>query len=481
MKTERLGKLLRRQVLDEDQTKSVRQSSLVVLEEVGILIEHPRALTLLAEAGATVDPNSHHVKIPASLVEKSLRTVPSEFRLTGQDPSKDMVLSDQSPPLGRPVMSLDWIVDYGVKRRREVTRKDLDLWVRLVDALPNLALVTGIYPWDVQLETRDVWAAEAMLRLSSKPILMAPYSGRTVEWVARMLSVLPDQRAPKAVIFSSCNSPLIYSKSQMDGLLAAADHDLPVMVNSSAVTGVTAPITRAGTLTIMNAEILAGIVVAQLAKPGTKVIYAGHPVVLDMHTSIASMGNTDVGLLAAALVDLGRSYGIPTASNGLTTDSHACDEQAALEKLITGYLAVLSGAALNGGAGSLAAVGTASLEQLIIDDDIYERILRTCEGIDVNPDTLGLEVIAAVGPSRQFLAEPHTLKYLRQEFFPSKLATRLNPEAWMEAGAKDSAELAAGRVKAILSGAPELRLESHVVAELSHIVALAEKQICNPS
>jgi trimethylamine:corrinoid methyltransferase-like protein len=481
MKTERLGKLLRRQVLDEDQTKSVRQSSLVVLEEVGILIEHPRALALLAEAGATVDPNSHHVKIPASLVEKTLRTVPSEFLLTGQHPSKDMVLGIQSLPLGRPVMSLDWIVDYGVKRRREVTRKDLDHWVRVVDALPNLALVTGIYPWDVQLETRDVWAAEAMLRLSSKPILMAPYSGRTVEWVARMLSVLPDQRAPKAVIFSSCNSPLIYSKSQMDGLLAAADHDLPVMVNSSAVTGVTAPITRAGTLTIMNAEILAGIVLAQLAKPGTKVIYAGHPVILDMHTSIASMGNTDVGLLAAALVDLGRSYGIPTASNGLTTDSHACDEQAALEKLITGYLAVLSGAALNGGAGSLAAVGTASLEQLIIDDDIYERILRTCEGIDVNPDTLGLEVIAAVGPSRGFLAEPHTLKYLRQEFFPSKLATRLNPEAWMEAGAKDSAEVAAGRVKAILRGAPEQRLESHVVAELSHIVAMAEKQTGNPS
>lgn len=477
----RHGKLLRRQVLSEDEINSVRQSSLAVLEEVGILIEHPRALTLLAEAGAAVNPNSQRAKIPASLVEKSLRTIPSEFLLTGQHPSKDMVLSDQSPPRGRPVISLDWIVDYGMKRRREVTRKDLEAWVRVVDALPNLALATGIYPWDVPLETRDVWAAEAMLRLSTKPILLAPYSGRTVEWVARMLSALPDQRAPKAVFFSSCNSPLMYSHSQMDGLLAAAQHDLPVMVNSSAVTGVTAPITRAGTLVIMNAEILAGIVVAQLAKPGTKVIYAGHPVVLDMHTSIASMGNTDVGLLAAALVDLGRSYGIPTASNGLTTDSHTCDEQAALEKLITGYLAVLSGAALNGGAGSLAAVGTASLEQLVIDDDIYGRILRMVEGIDVNPDTLGLEVIAAVGPNRQFLAEAHTLKYLRREFRPSKLATRLNPEAWMEAGAKDSAELAAEGVKVILRGAPEPRLEPRVMSELSRIVAMAEEQKDNPA
>ncbi len=472
----RHNRLLRRQVLTEEDVDSIRQGSLRVLEEVGILIEHPRALTLLAEAGATVASGTHHAKIPASLVEKTLRTVPSEFLVTGQHPSRDMVLSPTSPPRGRPVMSLDWIADHDVKRRREVLRKDLEAWVRVVEALPNLSLVTGLYPWDVPLEVRDVWAAEAMLRLATKPILMAPFSGRTIQWVVRMLEALPDQRAPKAIVMSSCNSPLIYSQGQMDVVLAAADYGWPIIVNSSAVTGATAPITLAGTLVIMNAEILAGIVVAQLARPGTKIIYAGHPVVLDMTTSIASMGYTEIGLLAAALVDLGRSYGIPTASNGLTTDSHICDAQSAVEKLITGYSAVLSGAVLNGGAGSLATVGTASLEQLVIDDDIYERIFRMCEGIDVNADTLGLEVIAAVGPNHHYLAEPHTLKYMRREFRFSRLATRLNPEAWMEAGAKSSAELAAERVKTILKSPPEPRLEPQVLAGLARIVALAEKE-----
>jgi trimethylamine--corrinoid protein Co-methyltransferase len=472
----RHDKLLRRQVLTEAEVNSVRQSSLKVLEEVGILIEHPRALSLLAEAGAAVDFDSHRVKIPAALVEKSARTVPSEFVVTGQHPSKDIVVGHESPPRGRPVISLDWIVDYGKKRRREVMRADLEAWVRVVEALPNLSLVTGLYPWDVPIATRDLRAAEAMLRLSTKPILMAPYSGRSVEWLTRMLEVIPDQRTPKAIIFSSCNSPLIYSESQLDGLLAAAEHDLPVMVNSSAVTGATAPITLAGTLVIMNAEILAGIVVAQLAKPGAKIIYVGHPVVLDMRTSIASMGYTEIGLLAAAMVDLGRSYGFPTASNGLTTDSHVPDQQAATEKLITGYLAVLSGAALNGGAGSLAAVGTASLEQLVIDDDIYERILRMCEGIRVDRDTLGLEVITSVGPQGHFLVEPHTLKYLRQEFRHSALATRLNPEAWVEAGGKDISERAAESVQAILKDRPERLLEGRVLSELNHLVEMAETE-----
>jgi len=175
-------------------------------------------------------------------------------------------------------------------------------------------------------------------------------------------------------------------------------------------------------------------------------------------------------------VDLGRSYGIPTASNGLTTDSHACDEQAAVEKMITGYSAVLSGAVLNGGAGSLATVGTASLEQLVIDDDIYERILRMCRGIDCNPETLAFDVIEAVGPNRHYLAEPHTLEYLRREFSFSKLATRLNSEAWIESGAKDCVELAADRVDSILSSPAEPRLDPPVLHELRRLVATAEQE-----
>jgi len=120
-------------------------------------------------------------------------------------------------------------------------------------------------------------------------------------------------------------------------------------------------------------------------------------------------------------------------------------------------------------------VGTASLEQLVIDDDIYERMLRVCEGFEVSTDTLGLEVLASVGPNRQFLAEPHRLKYLRREFHPAKLATRLNPEAWVEAGAEDSAELASMRVKEILAGLHEPHLETRVATELAYIAALAEK------
>ena len=461
--------------LTDEEIASVHQGSLTTLQEVGILIHHNKALSLLAEAGAAVDPVSHRVRIPAGLVERALQTVPPKFLVTGQDPSNDVVLGYDCPARARPVISLDWIVDHRGKERRQVTVVDLEAWVRVVDALPNLCMVSGLYPWDVPLETRDVRAAEAMLRLSSKPILMAPYSGPSVKWIAQMLSAIGHRGGPRVVAFCSCNSPLIYSESQMEVLLEAVEQDFPVLLNSSPVTGATAPVTLAGTLVVMNAEILAALTVSQLARPGAKLLYAGFPFVLDMLTSVASNGYTECGLLAAAIVEIGRSYHLPTASNGLTTDSHVCDEQAAVEKLLSGYAAVLSGASLSGGAGSLAAVGTASLEQLVIDDDIYERIFRFQEGINFNDDTLALEVIAAVGPQHHFLEQPHTLKYLRREFRHSKLASRLTPGAWVEQGGRDALEMAADRVKAILKRSPESRLAPQILGELSRIVARAER------
>ena len=463
-------------VLHDEQIAAIHAASLRTLEQVGILIEHDRARALLAAAGATVAADSHLVKIPAALVATALATAPARFSMAGGNPSRDFLLGEHTTPRARPVMSLDWILDYGSKQRREVHAGDVERWVQVTDALPNLSMVTGLYPWDAPPVGRDLRAARTMLAFSDKPMLIAPFSGWSVRHMARMLAAVPGARSPRAIVFSSCNSPLIYSESQMDVLLAAVELGLPVMVNSSAVTGASAPVTLAGSLVVMNAEILAGIVVAQLARPGAATIYVGHPIVFDMKTSIASAGHTEGGLLAAAMVDLGRSYHLPTTSNGLTTDAHVCDEQAAVDKLITGYQALLSGAVLNGGAGSLGSLSTVSLEQLVIDDDIYGRLFRIREGIRFDEDTLAAGVIAAVGPNHHYLEEPHTLRHMRREIRYAGLAGRLSPEAWAEHGEMDAVDAAARRVRAILQNAPGPRLEPAVLAELDNIVAAAERE-----
>lgn len=471
----RAGRQTVQPVLAEEEIAAVHAASLKILDGTGILMEHERARSLLAAAGAVAAPGSHLVKVPPALVERCLETAPPEFTAAGGDAAHDVAIGRDTPPRGRPVMSLDWILDYGTAARRQAVSGDVDSWVRVDGALPNMALVTGLYPWDAPPESRDLRAARAMLLHAAKPLLIAPFSGWSVRWIARMLAAA-GRRAGGAIVFSSCNSPLIYSEGQMDALLAAVDAGLPVMVNSSAVTGASAPVTLAGTLAVMHAEILAGIVVSQLARPGASVIYAGHPIVFDMRTSIAACGYSEGGLLAAALVDLGRSCRLPAASNGLTTDSHACDEQAAVEKMLTGQPALLAGAALNGGAGSLGSLSTVSLEQLVIDDDIYGRLSRLRDGMAVDEERLAMEVIAAVGPNRHYLEEPHTVKHMRAEFHHSTLASRQTSEVWLQQGGRDAAAAAHERVEAILKETPAPRLGPAEAAEIDVLVAAAERE-----
>jgi trimethylamine---corrinoid protein Co-methyltransferase len=463
-----------RQVLSEEQKARIHAGSLAVLERTGIVIDHPEALKLLAQAGARVDDATRIAKVPGKLVEACLEQAPAEFLIPGLTTLEDLPVACDGRSYGRPVLSLDWIVDAHAKRRRQVTMQDLENWVRVGDALPNLSLVSGIYPWDVSMATRDLMAARRMLELSAKPILIAAVTGATVRWMAEMMSVIPGQRPGRITVFSSSNSPLIYSESQMDVLLEAVRLGFPVMVNSSAVTGATAPMTLAGTLVVMNAEILAGITVAQLASPGARVVHCGHPVFLDMRTGAASLGYTEAGLIQAAIIEMGRYYQLPTGSNGLTTDSHACDEQAAIEKIMAGFAALMDGASFNGGAGSLAAVSTCSLEQMVIDDEIYGSIFRMAAGICVDENDLAVEVIREVGPQGQFLDHEHTFHHMRTELRYSKLVSRMNPEMWLQDGGLDMLDRAAARVKAILAQPISPIHSDHVLAELDRIVKRAD-------
>ena len=183
------------------------------------------------------------------------------------------------------------------------------------------------------------------------------------------------------------------------------------------------------------------------------------------------------GLMSAACVELGRHYGLPTSANGLCTDTCAPDPMATLEKWSCGYLAAVAGANVNAGAGSLACVGTVSLEQLAIDDDLYGHLHRHIRGLEVSDESLAAGVIAAVGPGGSFLGEDHTLEHFRGEHYSSSLASRLNAPAWEAAGAADAVDRAAARVRAILAAPVEPRLSDAQSRDLAGLLTAAEEAL----
>ena len=305
--------------------------------------------------------------------------------------------------------------------------------------------------------------------------MVSGLSAEGMRWIGALLAVVPSDRGSRATVLSSVNSPLIYSSGQVGVLLESVDLGIPVCVNSSAVAGVAAPVTMAGALALMNAEMLAAVALAQIARPGAPVIYAGHPVVMDMRTGLAAFGYAEAGLVASACIDLGRFYGLPTGSDGLTTDAAVPDQNAAIDKAFTAYPALMAGANINAGAGSLGAMSTVSLEQLVIDADIYGGMSRHLRGVAVDGPSLALDVVAQVGPGGHFLGTAHTARRFREEHRRSLVACRLGAPAWEAAGGVDAVGAAREKVREILETAPAPILPDSQVEQLRRIVAEAEE------
>ena len=467
---------LRFSVLQPADVERIHELSLNVLEETGVILHYPPARALLRDHGASLDEARQLAHIPRRVVEEALASAPRQVTVYSQaDPIEDCLLKLDGARFGRTTTGLNWILDYGETRRRPVTEADVVNWTRVIHALPNFHLAGSLNDQEEAAKSEEVRCLARMLHYTDKPFMFSAFSGEGMRWLWRLTEVVQsDGRQPRLMVLSSVNSPLIYGWGQCEAAMVSAELGIPVCFNSSAVAGVTAPVTLAGNVVQMNAEMLAALTIIQLHRPGAQVVYAAHPMAMDMRNGYASISMGEVGLMSAACVDIGRYYGLPTSSNGVCTDACTPDPMATLEKWANGYLPIMAGANVNGGAGSLACVATVSLEQLVIDDDVYGHFFRHTRGIKIDEDTLAADVIARVGPGKAYIMEDHTLAHFQDEYYFSPLANRLNAPTWEAAGAKDAVERAADTVKDILSAPAEPFLTDEQSREIKSLLARAE-------
>jgi trimethylamine--corrinoid protein Co-methyltransferase len=459
-------------ILDRSEIERIHELSLQILERTGIVVHYPPAQDLLRGQGAVVDEASGLVRIPRGLVEQALQLAPRRVSLFGQaNATRDCLLGVDGGLYARTSTGLNWIVDAGAKARRPVRQADVVAWTRVAHALSDIHIVGAAYDQEGPPQAMEVRALNAMLRFTDKPLMISAVSGEGMRWAQRLCEVVqPSDRLPRVAVLSSVNSPLTYSYGQVEAAMVAAEVGIPVFYNSSAVAGVTAPVTLAGAIAQINAEMLAALTIVQLHRPGAPVVHSAHPMVMDMRTGLACIGGCEVGLMAAACVEIGRFYGLPTACNGLGAESCTPDAMAVIDKMSSGYLAALCGANVNGAAGAIAAQSIISLEQLVIDDDIYGNIFRQARGIVVDDETLAAEVIDFVGPGGSFLAEDHTLRHFRSELRDARLADRLNAPAWAAAGGKDVLARAAEIVQRILAAPARPMLADDQARALDRLV-----------
>ncbi len=460
------------QAVPEATIREIHQATLQILNEVGVKFLDDETLITLAGHGCQVDFERQIVRFPPELVEDNLRRCPPGFKLRARNPAYDIRFEPGRVHFA--ACSGMAVLDVATKTRRPGTLRDAEEAARLCDALENMAGAnTGLgYIEDKPLAVNLEWLYAAAIRNSEK-ITAVGVMDDSEKWGIRMA-----QAAGEDIIVSvsSC-SPLGWTRDQIVGLKRALAADMPVGIQSMASPGVTAPATLAGTVTVMNAEILAMLVLAQLLKPGTGVMYSCFTIPLDMRTATLASGSIELGLVTVISAQLSRFYGLGSMVFLPMSDAKLPDQQAGYEKGMGWLLAGLAGINLIWGAGMLEGHSLWSNAQLIIDAEMAGMVGRYLEGVGVSDQTLALDVIKEVGHfPRTYLDHDHTVTWWRGERYLPLVSSREVFAVWMERGGQDVLAQADQKARALLEKHRPVPLAPEVDRELDHLLQAAARE-----
>ena len=416
----------------------IHSLSMRLLEEVGVDIPVEAARDLYKSHGAMVD--NSRVRLPRRLVEESIQRAPAEFTIHARNPERDIVVGGENAVFA-PGYGAPFLMDYEAGQRH-ANMEDYDNLARLADALPELDLSGHLIvePHGPPAGTVHLHMLRSHLRHSDKPFIGSSDGVRGATASIEMAGILfggGDRLKNYPVMISLINtlSPLSYASEMIEALMFFAGWGQPIVIASMAQAGATAPVTLAGMLVQQNAEILAGITLAQLVNPGTPVVYGSTSTITDMNTAAAAIGSPEYSVLIASHAQLGRFYGLPSRSGGSLTDSQAPDAQAGMESMMSLLTVVNAGIHfVLHAAGILGSYLTFSYEKMIIDAEICGMVRRYRQGMTLTADDLAYDVIAGVGPGGNYLMHDHTLRHFRTAFYRPTVSNRDALPAWEEKG-----------------------------------------------
>ncbi|HEY5671215.1 MAG TPA: trimethylamine methyltransferase family protein [Anaerolineales bacterium] len=441
--------MIKLKVLTENEVEAIHESSLRILAETGIVLTHPQGREILAAAGATVE--SDRVLLPPELVEEAIAHCPNEVRLRGRG-GMVKVLGDGS---------LRWHNLGGARdvyepvsgTRRKALLQDLRDSTRLLDALDQVDSITPFFtPQDVPGAIMSLAMYRYALPHTTK-VLQGPgvQSAAEVRYTARMAAVVGP---PEEVVSLSVSpvSPLGFPNDAVEAILETARLNITFGPLPCPTAGATAPLSLAGALAQQNAEVLAAVVLAQLAQPGLPIVYCGRLAMLEPRTGLSVWGGVELGLASAATVQLGHRYGLPVNVYGFSTNSYTLDIQNGFERALNAAIPALAGADELSGIGEMGAGVSSCFAQMVCDNELAASVRRLIRGFSADDDARAVDVIAAVmRGSRNFLGQKHTSRYLRAgEVYMTRLAERGSWDTWEAGGGQGLAERAQAEAERLL-------------------------------
>ncbi|ADL12741.1 trimethylamine--corrinoid methyltransferase [Acetohalobium arabaticum] len=404
-------------LLSDNEVKEIHEASMDLLENNGIEIMHEEARNIFAENGAKVEDKT--VFLPRQVIEDALDKAPSSFTLHARNPEKNVTVGGNNSVLA-PGYGSPSVTDIK-EGRRDSTFEDYINFTKLAADSDNIDVLGGVIvePTDVKDEIRHAKMLYVAAKNSDKCLMGSALGAKKARESFEMASMLFGEDEiidDRPIVISLINtmSPLQFDERMLDALIEHAKYNQAVVVASLIMSGSTGPMSIAGTLTLQNVEVLAGIVLSQLINPGTPAVYGSATTIMDMKTSNLAIGSPEYAKFIGATAQLARYYDLPCRAGGSLTDSLMPDAQAGYEAMMTFKSTLNHGVNfVLHSAGLLENYMTMSYEKFIIDDEIISLLTNYQSGIGVNKELIAKEVIEEVGPAGHYLTEAHTMKHMK--------------------------------------------------------------------
>ena len=467
-------------LISADQIESIHDTSLRVLEQIGMDFMLPEAQDLLRRAGADVD--GARVRFPRDLIEQSIASIPPRFTFHARNPENTIELGGDVMTfgtVGSPPNASD--MDAG---RRAGSHTDYRNFLKLAQYFNVIGFVSGypVEPIDLHPSIRHLEALRDMAVLTDKPF--HGYSlghericdAIEIARIARGISHDQLEREPSLFTIVNTNSPLKLDAPMLRGIMEMSARNQIVCITPFTLAGAMAPVTVAGALVEQNAEALAGLAFTQIVRRGSPAIYGGFTSNVDMKSGAPAFGTPEYMKACIVGGQLTRRYDIPYRTSN-TCAANTVDAQAAYESVFSLWGVTMGGGNLiMHGAGWLEGGLVASFEKFVLDVDLIQMVSEFLKPVDMSEDALGLAAIHEVGPGGHFFGSQQTLARYENAFYAPILSDWRNFQQWSAAGSPDAYRKANGVWKQALADYVEPPLDPARREELDDFVERRKRE-----
>jgi trimethylamine--corrinoid protein Co-methyltransferase len=448
-----------------------------VLAETGMEVRGPEMRRRLIEAGLPTNAAGDRVLFPRDVVERAIASAPNAFQLYDRDGNPHADLGGDRVHFVPGSSGLKWL-DHRTGEVRLANSTDFAEYVRLADGLEHIAYLATAFSTneDIEPQVSDAWRLYLILMNSKKPVVSGAFTEHGVPRMVEMMQLFRADRAdliarPMSIFTITATGNFRYSEDSCQNLIDCVEAGIPVEIVPVTLMGLIAPVTTVGATVFHTVDVLAGITMAQVIRPGAPVLFGGAPATFHMKIASSPMAAIEAMQLDAAYIAVAKRLGLPCQSYMALSDGPILDAQAGAETFGSALIAALAGVNSVSGPGMLDFLLVFNLPKLVFDDEMCGQALRFVREVQVLDDLPVQPLIDQLMADQHLIMAEHTSAHWPTELYlPSTIVQRDNREAWNRAGGLDTAQRAALEVDHRLAAYRQVETDPLIDVELQRII-----------